>query len=281
MVDIRRSVRLYAWTAALFLSAAVPAAAQYKPQPLNDPPTGESYHIEGAVGLWFPSADLDITSSGGGALSGIGGTNINAESDLGMPTNSHLPDFELVLRPARRHKFRGQYIPIQYQGSATLSRDIVFNGQKYTINLPVTSTLTWHAARFGYEYDFISNNHGFGGFILEAKYTDVSVELDAPTVNLAEFARAQAPIPAIGGIGRFYVVPNISITGELTAFNLPTIEDKYSGHYVDVDIYGTLNFNNNIGVKGGFRSLNMGYLVKQDTGAFTLNGIYFAAVLRY
>ena len=285
MAHFRRSVRLYAWTvvgtAALLVCTAVPAAAQYKPKPLNDPATGESYHVEGAVGIWFPSADLNISSSGSGALSGIGGTSINAESDLGMPTNSHLPDFELVLRPARRHKFRAQYIPIQYTGSTTLSRDIVFNGQKYTLSLPVASTLTWHAARFGYEYDFISNNKGFGGFILEGKYTDVRVELDAPTVNLAEFAQAQAPIPALGGIGRFYVVPNISITGELTAFQLPTIQGQYSGHYVDVDAYATLNFTNNIGVKGGFRSLNVGYLVKQDTGAFTLNGVYFSAVLRY
>ena len=281
MADIRRSVRLYMWTVLLLAGATAPAAAQYKPQPLNDPATGESYHIEGAVGLWFPTADLTVASSGSGFLSGIGGTSINAETDLGMPTNSHLPDFELTLRPARRHKFRAQYIPIEYTGSTTLTRDIIFNGQKYTIGVPVTSTLTWHAARFGYEYDFISNNHGFGGFILEAKYTDVRVEIDAPSFNLAEFASAQAPIPAIGGIGRFYVVPNISITGELTAFNLPTIEDKYSGHYVDLDIYGTLNFTNNFGVKGGWRTLNMGYLVKQDTGAFTLNGLYFAGVVRY
>jgi len=275
-----RSVRLYVYVAAMMLSAT-PAFAQYKPRPLDNPPTGESYHIEGSVGLWFRSGDLDIASSGGGILSGIGGTDINAERDLGMPQNSTLPDFELILRPARRHKLRASYIPIQYTGSATLTRDIVFNGQKYSIGIPVTSTLTWHAARFNYEFDFISNNKGFGGLILEAKYTDVSVELDARTFGLAEFARAQAPIPAIGGIGRFYVVPNISITGELTAFNLPTIEDKYSGHYVDLDIYGTLNFTNNVGVKGGWRTLNMGYLVKQDTGAFTLNGLYFAGVLRY
>ena len=275
-----RSVCLYAWVAAVLLAAA-PAFAQYQPRPIDNPPTGESYHIEGAIGLWFPTADLTVASSGSGFLSGIGGSSINAETDLGMPTSQRLPDFELILRPARRHKLRAQYIPIQYQGSATLTRDIVFNGQKYQLGVPVTSTLTWHAARFNYEFDFIANNRGFGGLIIEAKYTDVSVELDAPTFNLAEFARAQAPIPALGAIGRVYVVPNVSITGEFTAFKLPTIEDKYAGHYVDVDIYGTLNFTNNIGVKGGFRSLNMGYLVKQDTGDFTLNGIYLAAVLRY
>ncbi len=277
---IIRSVRLYLWAAALVL-AATPAFAQYKPRPLDDLPTGESYHIEGAVGFWFPSSDLTVASSGSGFLSGIGGSDINAQRDLGMPSNEHLPDFELILRPARRHKLRAQYIPITLDGSATLTRDIIFNGQRYSVGIPVESTLQWHAARFNYEFDFIANNHGFGGLIIEAKYTDVRVELDAPTFNLAEFARARAPIPALGGIGRFYIVPNIAITGEVTAFKLPTIEDKYSGHYVDVDVYGTVNFTNNIGVKGGFRSLNLGYLVKEDTGDFTLNGLYFAAVLRY
>jgi hypothetical protein len=275
-----RTVRLYVWALAVLLTAA-PAFAQYKPRPLDDPPTGESYHIEGSVGLWFPSSDLTVASSGSGFLTGLGGTDINAQRDLGMPSSQTLPDFELILKPARRHKLRAVYIPIQFEGSTTLTRTVVFNGQQYRLGIPVASTLDWHAARFNYEFDFISNNRGFGGFIVEAKYTDVQVELDAPTFSLAEFARARAPIPALGGIGRFYVVPNVSITGEVTAFKLPSIEDKYAGHYVDVDIYGTLNFTNNIGVKGGFRSLNMGYLIKQDTGAFTMNGIYFAAVLRY
>ena len=38
-------------------------------------------------------------------------------------------------------------------------------------------------------------------------------------------ARA-APIPAIGGIGRFYVVPNISVTGEVTGFKIPDSVDE-------------------------------------------------------
>ena len=266
--------------AATVLLLATPAHAQYKPRPLDDPATGETYHIEGAVGLWFPTADMTVTSAGSGSLSGIAGTTINAERDLGMPSTKKLPDFELILRPARAHKFRVNYVPIQYQGSATVTRDIIFNGQRYRIGLPVNSTLDWTSARFAYEFDFITRNRGFGGFIVEAKYTDVQVDLAAP--GITEFARARAPIPALGGIGRVYVVPNISITGELTAFKLPdSIDSRYGGHYVDLDIYGTVNFTNNVGVKGGYRSLDMGYLIKQDNAAFTLRGLYFAAVLRY
>ena len=42
-----------------------------------------------------------------------------------------------------------------------------------------------------------------------------------------------------------------------------------------------MNFTNNIGVKGGYRSLDVGYLIKADTGSFMLKGIYFGAVVRY
>ena len=230
----KSALRLYIaalTSAATILLVAAPAHAQYKPRPIDDPATGESYHIEGAVGLWFPTADMTVTSGGSGSLAGITGSSINAERDLGMPADKN-------------------------------------------------STLDWKSARFAYEFDFISRNRGFGGLIVEAKYTDVQVNLTAPLIN--EFARARAPIPALGGIGRVYVVPNISITGEVTGFKLPdSIDSRYGAHYVDVDVYGTVNFTNNIGVQGGYRSLDLGYLVKQDTGSFVLKGIYFGVIARY
>jgi hypothetical protein len=108
----------------------------------------------------------------------------------------------------------------------------------------------------------------------------VKASLETPVVN--QFIHARAPIPAIGGIGRFYVVPNISITGEVTGVKIPdSISKEYKAHYADVDIYGTLNFTNNIGVQGGFRSIDVGYHVDSDTGSCVLWGIYFGVVARY
>jgi len=273
---LRRSI--WAVTAAICL-IATPARAQYKPQTVNDLATGESYHVEGGALLWFPSAELTVASGGSGALSGLEGTTIDAKRDLGL-VDKRLPQLNLVLRPSRPHKFRLQYIPIKYEQSATLQRNIDFNGQRYRLGIPVNSTLDWKAVRFGYEYDFITRNRGYGGFIVEAKYTDVRVDLASP-VQL-EFAHARAPIPALGGVARVYVVPNISITGEVTGFKLPdSIDKRYAAHYVDVDIYGTINFTNNVGAQVGFRSLDLGYLIKQDKGSFTLRGLYFGVVARY
>jgi hypothetical protein len=276
-----RAIRLYACaglTIALALLAA-PASAQYRPRPLNDPATGELYHIEASASWWRPSSDISITSAGSGALEGVAGTTIDAKSDLGFQDKS-LPALSLVLRPAQRHKLRMQYIPIKYTGSTILRRTIVFNGQAYAGNLPVESTLDWKAYRFNYEFDFITKNRGFGGFIIEAKYTDIRADLRSPVAT--EFAHARFPVPALGGIARFYVVPNISITGEVTGFKIPdSIDDRYKAHYVDVDIYGTVNLTNNFGVHAGYRALDLGYLIKKDTGSFTLKGLYFGGVARY
>jgi len=264
------------------LVAAAPARAQFQPRPMGDPTVGESYHIEASAGLWFSNTDLTVTSSGSGALSGLTGTSINAQTDLGMPPTKTFPSLSLVLRPAKSHKFRLNYVPLSFDGTKTITRDINFNGQKYTFGLPVNSTLDWTLLRLGYEYDFLRHDDWFAGFILEAKYTDVQVNLSTPgPPSIVEFDRARAPIPAIGFNGRYYVLPNIAVTGEVTAFKLPTVQGKYSGHYVDVDIYGTYNLLEYVGVQAGFRTMDFGFLAKDDSAAFTVKGLYIAAVVRY
>ena len=262
-----------------FVCVATSAHAQYRPRPLNDPSTGESFHIEADATWWPTSSDITVQAAGGGALSGLLGTNIDAKRDLGF-TDQRFPILNLQLRPARSHHFRLQYIPIQYTGNFTLQRDLVFNGIRFPANIPVNSAFDWKAYRFGYQYDFIVKNRGFGGFIIEAKYTDIRADLRSPIVS--EFAHARFPVPALGGIARVYVVPNISITGEVTGFKIPdSIDDRYRAHYVDFDLYGTVNLTNNIGAQIGYRSLDLGYLIKKDTGSLTLKGLYFGAVARY
>jgi len=269
------AIRLYAAVLIAIIFAATPAQAQFQPRPLNEPATGEIYHVEAAAGLWFPNADVVVASE----RFGIEGTTIDFKTDLGLQ-NKKLPDLRLVLTPSRRHKFRFEFLPIKYEQTATLRKDVVFNGIRYRLGLPVNSTLNWKAYRIGYEFDFVAVNRGFAGFVVEAKYTDVDVELISSLAT--EFARARAPIPAIGGIGRFYVVPNISITGEFSGFKLPenVIEDS-KAHYWDFDLYGTVNFNTNVGAQVGYRSLDVGYLNDSDTGTFRLNGMYVGIVARY
>jgi len=271
------AVRLSAYliVGAAVVIAAPPASAQFEPRPLSDPAIGEKYHIEAAVDLWSPAANISASSE----EFGIVGSTIDLKKDLGVQ-DATFGAFKITGRPARKHKLRFELIPIRLEARSTLTRTLIFNGQRYDPGLPVNSSFEWKAYRFAYQYDALSRDRWFVGFIGEIKYTDIQIDLQSPLLN--EFARARAPIPALGGIGRFYVLPNTAITFEMTGFRLPEnlVQDTY-GHYADWDLSGMYNFTNSSGVQGGVRSLDVGYAVDADKGTMKLQGIYFGFVARY
>jgi hypothetical protein len=257
---------------ACVIGTATPADAQYGRRTVGDPAVGETYHIEGALTFWRPDPALEIASES----LGIPGTTIDAVADLGFESST-FTDFKLVLRPSRKFKFRLGYTPIKYEAQAQLTRDIIFNGQRYRVGVPVNSEMTWKAWRFGLEYDFVYRDRGFAGFIVEAKYTDLNVQLDTPVIS--EFTHVKVPIPTIGGIGRVYVTDNVSITGELTGLSLNIDEDE--GRYFDFDLYGTFNINDNVGAQFGYRRVTVHYIVDTDSGDLKLGGLYFGGVARF
>lgn len=262
------------------LYAANPAEAQYGAPRNTDRATGETYHAEIAASFWFPTPQIVISSES----LGIPGDDVDFVNTLGL-TKSRFRQLKVVLRPGTKHKFRFEYTPIKYEAQNTILTSFIFNGQRYTVGLPVTSELTWKAYRFGYEWDFVYRDRGFVGLLLETKYTDITASLTANLLGVTqnEFTHARGPIPAIGIIGRGYIVPNISITGEFSGF--PEIgtagSSRYGGKYYDLDIYGTVNFNNYVGAQVGYRSFDVLYKVNQDSGTLKLKGLYFGGVARF
>ena len=195
---------------------AAPAWAQYQVKNISDPATGEKYHVELGGYLWSPTPDIQITSQSLGII----GSRIDFVEDLGIEKKT-FKQLKVVLRPGQKHKLRFEYTPITYDAIGAIKRDIIFNGQRYPVSLPVATNLQWKAYRFVYEYDFVSRDRGFFGLLLETKYTDVQATLS--NILISEFVSAKAPIPTIGAIGRVYVVPNISITGELSGLTMTFI----------------------------------------------------------
>jgi hypothetical protein len=256
------------------LVCAAPARAQFRPA--SGPAPGEEYHIEAAASFWDASPDIIISSES----LGIQGDRVNLISDLGIE-KKRLPELRLVLRPARKHKFRFNYIPIRYEATAVVNREFVFNGQRFRLGLPVNTTADLTTVRAGYEYDFIHRDRGYAGVLLDVKYTNIDVELASPIGN--EFLRSVAPIPTIGFTGRGYVVPAVSITGEVTFFKVPENlgGDDFGGRYVDFDIYGTVNFGRFLGVQLGYKSIDVNYFTDLDAGDLVFTGVYFGGVIRY
>jgi hypothetical protein len=271
--------RLYVLSGVILLGIlAAPAAAQVRPYAANGDTVGEDYHIEAAYAWWDAEPSLIVNSE---AL-GIPGSDIDLIDALGIE-KKRLGLFDVVLRPGRKHRFRFQRMPIRYETDAfPVQREFVFNGQRYRIGLPVTTTVDFTTYRFGYEYDFLYFRRGFLGALIDVKYTNVDVSLESPIGS--EFVSATAPVPTIGVVGRGYVLKNLAINGELSFFRTPDgLAEQLDGDasYTDFDINGTFNFTKNFGAKMGYRRTTVFYDVELDTGDLKFKGLYFGGVLRY
>jgi hypothetical protein len=275
-------VRLYVLSSVISLgvvAAPSTAVAQYRPSTsFADAAIGEDYHIEAAYSWWNAQPSLIVNSESLGII----GTDIDLISDLGIQKHK-LGTFDVVLRAGRKHRFKYQRLPIKYTTDAfQVSREFVFNGQRYRIGLPVTTSVDFTTHRFGYEYDFLYFRRGFFGAIVDLKYTNVDVSLDSPIGT--EFISATAPIPTFGFVGRGYVLPNLAVNGEWTFFRTPeSLAEQLEGDasYTDFDINGTFNFTKNVGVKMGYRRTTVFYDVELDTGDLKFKGLYFGGVVRY
>ena len=264
---------VFAILLALGLSAGV-AQAQYR-VPASATAIGEDYHVELSFNFWSPTPTAIVNSEALGIL----GTDVDLVNDLGIEKQA-LKDLRIVLRPAKKHRFRINYLPMTYDAESQVKREFVFNGLRYRVGLPVATTAQFKAWRFGYEYDFLYRERGFLGVLFDVKYTDVNVGLNSPIGD--EFTKAVAPLPTIGGVARVYAAKNLALNAEASYFKIPeSASEDYKGRYVDFDIYATFNPQKNVGVQAGYRSIDVFYDAKNDSGTLTFKGLYFGGTVRF
>ena len=214
-----RSSACTAFCSPALLLAPAPASAQFMSRSLDDPAVGEKYFIEGS-GIW-----------------GSGRSRQRCDLQRGHSTSSARTSTSSVIsgcgsqvqRISRRRCGRHRSISC---GSSTSRSDYqqdndrspaISSSTASAIASACRSTrlLDWKAFRFGYEYDAFYRSRGFIGFVARREVHRRRLPSCQPAADQREFAHAKAPIPSIGGIGRYYFLPNISVTGELTRHQDP------------------------------------------------------------
>jgi len=262
------------------LVAPVGALAQYSAPDAGGSAIGENYHVELGGTLWNPDLAGTISSE----QFKIAGSKIDLLTDLGY-TKTRFKDVRIVLRPTKKSKFNIQYTPIQYEAETSFKQDLVFNGIKFPVNVPVESHFTWKVWRLGYEYDFVYKPRGFVGMLIEGRMTTAEARLTTRTPIISpaidEFNKRSAPLPAIGVIGRAYPLPQVAVNFSVTGFKLPDVDPKYEAKYFDWDINGTVNDTNNFGVQMGWRRITNFMVIEKDSGDLKFQGLWFGAAVRY
>ena len=272
---IARPAHLLAGALALTLLVPTVAAAQVnRPKGPDTPAMGENYRVEMAYAWWKPDVGGAVTSD---RLDVIG-SRVDLVNDLGFGA-ARFKDVRITVKPGRKHKLRFQYTPLAYNAEGVLTRDITYAGKTFAASLPIASTLGWKVWRIGYEWDVIYKPRGFVGVLFEARKTELSAALQS---LLAEGSFvAQAPLPAIGVVARAYPLPDLAINFEMSGLKIPAIDEKYEGNYTDLELSGTVNITNNLGVSVGWRRLNTSLRVEQDFGELKFKGLWFGGAVRF
>lgn len=247
------------------LAAAQTAAAQ------SDVLPAEKFHVEFGTAWWQPTPHISIQTD---TLASVGLVDFDFADQFGIES-SWFSEFRAVLKPARNHKVRVSYVPVRYEQTSPLQTALSFNGT--TFSGSATASLKWSLWRFGYEWDFMSRDRGFVGMLADIKYNKVSASVRGR--GAAEATDAKAPIPGLGVIGRAYVHPRVSISGEFTGFKI--VGGSVEGSFYDFDISATANVFKSLGVQGGYRAVKADYTIDEDFGDLTLRGPYVGIISRF
>lgn len=260
--------------AASLIAAATPANAQQTRPGERQTVYGEKYSVEMTTSWWTPSVYGVVRSD---AIDAIG-SSISFTDDLGYES-SRFTDLRFVVRPAKKHRIRIQYTPIEYRATTTFNRDVTFRGEVFPVSVPIESTFGWHVWRTGYEWDFLYHPRAFVGVLGEARFIDMTAQLTSPIASAT--LSAHAVVPALGVFGRVYVLPDLAINFEWSGFQVPKIFEVADNTQSDWDLYATVNFTNNFGGQIGWRKATTFIKVKDDTGDLKFEGLWFGLVVRY
>jgi hypothetical protein len=262
MADNRR-MRSRFLTGALCLSGLV----------LSSVPADAQGHV-GEFGImpWKPSPELVLSTD---TLSSFSVDEVDFVREFGIE-KKWFPEFRGTL--GRSHKFRLSYVKFNYEADATIQRTFTFQGRTFTVGAPATTDIEWDLWKFGYEWDFVSNNQGFFGVFTDLKINKVTGLVDSPALRAAATTDVTAPVPTIGVIGRGYLSRSVSVTGEFSG--LKWSNDEFDVKFFDFDIYSMIGSPSG-GAQIGYRSVAADYLVDEDAGDLKMQGMYFGGYLRF
>jgi outer membrane protein len=236
-------------------------------------PASSSAFEVGARGYyWFPSLDGNVKVDGAGII----GTSIDFDKDLGIDDESY-PTIEAFIG-ADKHHFSLAYTSIDYSGTKTLTKTIVFNGKTYSTSALVSSSIEYRQIDFAYQYDFLNLENILAGFslggVFQVKYLDGKVNLK--TTGIDEKEEFTLPIPMIG------LNLHIGLLADILEARIRGTAIGYSGNMI-YEIAGDVSYTPFpfIDIHGGYKTFVIDIDEDDVVFDYDLTGPYIALTVSF
>jgi hypothetical protein len=227
----------------------------------------EHYRLRFQYDYWMAEITGEVQK---GAAEEVG--RVDLKDDLGVEDQG-LHDFRAVLKVGARHKLRGSWVSLDYDGDVILDRAFIFDGTIFRVNERTVTSMKGNLWSAEYEWDFLQNSVGYLGLVIGAKFLDVDSVIVQPEVGRRETGTQRAPVPVIGLSGRFYA-GRLSFSAEGTGLTLGSRGSLY-------DVMGQVRFHisDRVAVGGGYRWLRARGEEDDDFLLFTDQGVRFGVEL--
>jgi outer membrane protein len=221
---------------------------------------------------WFP----ELSGNAQTTTNGVQDTRFDVKDTLGMK-DENIPYGEAFLRYGRT-TLRVGYARLSFDGSKTLTDNVVFNGVPYSVSDNVVSKLEMKTADAEVQIDLLRPDLGVAdfnlGLIVKLKYVDGEVELRGTAQT--ERRDFQAPIPMIG------VAVGVGALKDVLRADARATGIAYSGnHLYEADVFASLTPLPFLRIQGGYRLIDLKIDESDILASFRLKGPYAGAQLSF
>ena len=152
--------------AAIFALSAAPAFADKDPNsgaplppskhPVTPSPITDRFYVRGIY--WAPHVKTDLQVNPHNAPAGVVGTNLNAESDLGLANRLNMGRAEIMFRLKERNKIRLDFLDVDRTATHQITQPIDFGNETFPVAALVASEVDWRMFGITYTYEIFHND---------------------------------------------------------------------------------------------------------------------------
>jgi opacity protein-like surface antigen len=242
---------------ALLLALTVPgiASAQDASWTVN-PGLTDTWTFQ--LGAYIPSVD---TTAHLNSASGVIGTDVSLEDDLGFSDRKTLGSFNAAARLGQRWKIEFEYFQLNRSNSRSITKTINWGDQTYPINTTVEGKFDSTVYRLSGGYSFVKNDQAEVGAALGLFVTDFKASLSASGIG-GQSADTLAPLPTIALYGAYAFSPRWLLTGRVDYFSLNY--NDYDGSLTSVTAGIDYRIARNFGIGAGYRYVDYDLTVSKS-----------------
>ncbi len=158
-------------------------------------PTVERVRISLGVMQMSSATKLRIDST-----SGVQGTDIDVENDLGMDKSKTGPKFQAMIRVSERHRLRFDYFTLDREAFKNIEKPISFRNENLVVGDPVDSQLSLRTLGITYGYSFVrrENFELAGTFGVNLLDFSARARVQQPNRRIDQREDQAGPFPTLG-----------------------------------------------------------------------------------